>query len=59
MPDKLLSLSEVSALLKKPEVTIKRYARESLLPAVEKDGKLFFPEPSVRQYMAIEERLKK
>ncbi len=57
MSDKLLSLDEVCKMLDKPEVTVKRYARESLLPSVEKDGKLMFPEPSVLQYMEIEKRL--
>ena len=59
MTDKVLSLDEVCKMLDKPEVTVKRYARESLLPSIEKDGKLMFPEASVHQYMSIEKRLKK
>ncbi|MCP5205578.1 MAG: helix-turn-helix domain-containing protein [Hahellaceae bacterium] len=59
MSDKLLTLDEVCKLLDKPEVTVKRYARESLLPSVKKDGQLMFPEASVQQYISIEQRLKK
>lgn len=59
MSDKLLSLDEVCKLLDKPEVTVKRYARESLLPSVKKDGQLMFPEGSVQQYIDIENRLGK
>lgn len=57
MSEKYLSLSEVCKMLDKPEVTVKRYARESLLPSVEKDGQLMFPEGSVKQYIQIEQRL--
>lgn len=59
MSDKLLSLEEVCKLLDKPEVTVRRYARESLLPSVQQNGKLMFPEKSVQQYMDIEKRLKR
>jgi predicted site-specific integrase-resolvase len=59
MSEKLLTMSEVCKLLDKPEVTIKRFARESLLPTVEKNGQLLFPEAPVRQYMAIEQRVRK
>lgn len=58
MSDKLLPLSEVCKMLDKSEVTVRRYARESLLPSIEKDGQLMFPEGSVKQYMEIEKRLK-
>src|SRR5690606_23293689 len=37
---KLLDLAEVSRLLNKPEVTVKRYARESLLPTVKQGASL-------------------
>ena len=55
---KLLSLTEASSLLNKPEVTIKRYARESLIRSVKVDGNLMFPEDAVKKYLEIESRLK-
>ena len=54
---KMLTLAEVSQLLDKPEVTVKRYARESLLPSVKSGGNLMFPEDAVKRYMEIEKRL--
>ncbi len=54
---KLLALSEVCKMLEKPEVTVKRYARESLLPSVKKGKDLMFPEDAVLRYMEIEKRL--
>ena len=59
MSNKLLTLDEVCKLLNKPEVTVKRYAKESLLPSENKDGQLMFPEASVQQYIEIEKRLGK
>lgn len=56
---KLLSISETSKLLNKPEVTVKRYARESLIRSVKVDGNLMFPEDAVVKYLEIEKRLKK
>lgn len=56
---KLLSISETSQLLNKPEVTVKRYARESLIRSVKVDGNLMFPEDAVVKYLEIEKRLKK
>ncbi len=56
-PDKLLTLPEVCKLLNKPEVTVKRYARESLLPSQKQNGQLVFPETAVKKYMEIEKRL--
>ena len=37
---KLLSLSDVCKMLSKPESTVKRYARESLLPSVKEGSNL-------------------
>ncbi len=54
---KLLSLTQVSKMLNKPETTVKRYARESLLPAVKEGNTLMFPEDAVIKYMEIEKRL--
>lgn len=54
---KLLSLAEVSKMLDKPEVTVKRYARESLLPSIKQGSDLMFPEDAVLKYMEIEKRL--
>lgn len=54
----LLSLTEASTLLKKPEVIVKRYARESLIRSVKVDGNLMFPEDAVKKYLEIESRLK-
>ena len=56
--EKLLTVSETSALLNKPEVTIKRYARESLIPSVKVDGNVMFSESAVHKYLEIEKRLK-
>ncbi|TNC81277.1 MAG: DNA-binding protein [Oleiphilus sp.] len=53
----LLSLTEVSKLLDKPEVTIKRYARENLLPSVKEGSDLKFPEDAVKRYLEIEKKL--
>ncbi len=58
MSGKLLSLQEVCALLDKPEVTVKRYARESLLPSVKEGSELKFPEDAVLRYIEIEKKLK-
>ena len=44
-------------MLSKPENTVKRYARESLLPSVKDGGNLLFPEDAVIKYMEIEKRL--
>lgn len=54
---KLLDLAEVSKLLNKPEVTVKRYARESLLPSIKQGSQLKFPEDAVLKYMEIEKKL--
>tara|TARA_B100000446_G_scaffold157696_1_gene155255 strand:- start:117 stop:299 length:183 start_codon:yes stop_codon:yes gene_type:complete len=54
---KLLSITETSSMLNKPEVTIKRYARESLIRSVKVDGNLMFPEDAVVKYLEIEKRL--
>lgn len=57
MSAKLLSLAEVSTLLDKPEVTIKRYARENLLPSVKEGSELKFPEDAVKRYQEIANKL--
>ncbi|MDX1451079.1 MAG: helix-turn-helix domain-containing protein [Oleiphilaceae bacterium] len=57
MSAKLLSLAEVCKLLDKPEVTVKRYARESLLPSVQEGKELKFPEDAVKRYIEIEKKL--
>lgn len=54
---KLLSITETSSMLNKPEVTVKRYARESLIRSVKVDGNLMFPEDAVVKYLEIEKRL--
>lgn len=54
---KLLSLAEVCKMLDKPEVTVKRYARESLLPSIKQGNELVFPEDAVMKYIEIEKRL--
>ncbi len=58
MGQKLLDLAEVSRILNKPEVTIKRYARESLLPSVKDGASLKFPEDAVMRYLELEKKLK-
>ncbi|MCP5161073.1 MAG: helix-turn-helix domain-containing protein [Hahellaceae bacterium] len=58
MSDKLLTLAEVSKLLDKPEVTVKRYAKESLLPSVKQGADLMFPEAAVLKYIEISKKLK-
>jgi len=54
---KLLTLAQVCNLLDKPEVTIKRYAKESLLPSVKQGKELLFPEDAVIKYQEIAKRL--
>jgi len=54
---KLLTLAEASQMLDKPEVTVKRYARESLIQSVKQDGSLLFPEDAVKKYLEITKRL--
>lgn len=56
--EKLLTVSETSALLNKPEVTIKRYARESLIPCIKVDGNVMFSESAVHNYLKIEKQFK-
>lgn len=55
--EKLLTLAEASAMMNKPEVTVKRYARESLIRSVKQGNELMFPEDAVKKYMEIEKRL--
>jgi predicted site-specific integrase-resolvase len=54
---KLLTLAEASAMMNKPEVTVKRYARESLIQSVKQGADLMFPEDAVKKYIEIEKRL--
>jgi len=54
---KLLTLAEVCKMLNKPESMVKRYARESLLPATKDGSNLLFPEDAVLKYIEIEKRL--
>ena len=56
--EKLLSIAETSKLLDKPEVTIKRYAREKLIPNVQVNGSIMFAESAVMKYLEITKRLK-
>lgn len=55
--DKLMTVAEAAAYMKKPEVTIKRWARESLLQSVKQNGEFFFKEEALQKYMEIEKRL--
>lgn len=59
MSSTLLSLSEVSAILGKPEVTIKRLAREHLLESVMEGKDIKFPEEDVKRFLEISKRLQK
>ncbi len=59
MSTTLLSLSEVSAILGKPEVTIKRLAREHLLASVMEGKDIKFPEDDVKRFLEISKRLQK
>lgn len=54
---KLLSLDEVCKILEKPEVTIKRLAREHLLNSVKEGNELKFPEEDVMKFKEIAGRL--
>jgi len=54
---KLLSLADVSKILNQPESTVKRYARESLLPSIKEGSNLLFPEDAVIKYLEITKRL--
>jgi len=53
---KLLTLAEACAILDKPEATVKRYARESLIPSVKENGNFMFPEEAVKKYLEISKR---
>ena len=55
--EKMLTLAEASAMMGKTEVTVKRYARESLIKSVKQGNELMFPEEAVKKYMEIEKRL--
>lgn len=59
MSANLLSLAEVSAILGKPEVTIKRLAREHLLESVMEGKDMKFPEDDVKRFLEISKRLHK
>lgn len=59
MSANLLSLAEVSAILGKPEVTIKRLAREHLLESVMEGKDMKFPEEDVKRFLEISKRLHK
>jgi len=54
---KYLTLAETSKILGKPEVTVKRYARESLILSKKEGGELVFPEDAVKKYLEITKRL--
>ena len=54
---KLLSLTEACEILGKPEATVKRYARESLIRSVKDNGNFMFPEDAVHKYLEISKRL--
>lgn len=54
---KLLTLAEASKILGKPEATVKRYARESLIKSIKENGVLMFSEDAVMKYLEISKRL--
>ena len=54
---KLLTLAETSEILGKPEATVKRYARESLIKSTKESGELLFLEDAVMKYLEISKRL--
>ena len=54
---KLLSLAETCEILGKPEATVKRYARESLIRCVKENGTFMFHEDAVHKYLEISKRL--
>lgn len=59
MSANLLSLAEVAAILGKPEVTVKRLAREHLLESVMEGKNIKFPEEDVKRFLEISKRLHK
>jgi excisionase family DNA binding protein len=59
MSANLLSLAEVAAILGKPEVTVKRLAREHLLESVMDGKNMKFPEEDVKRFLEISKRLHK
>lgn len=57
MSDKILGLDEVCQLLDKPEATIKRYARESLLTNIGDEEEYKFNKEEVMRYLDFQKRL--
>ena len=57
MSDEILALDEVCRLLDKPEATIKRYARESLLTNIGNEEAFMFNKEEVMRYLDFQKRL--
>ncbi|NRD75312.1 DNA-binding protein [Shewanella sp. VB17] len=57
MSDEILGLDEVCQLLDKPEATIKRYARESLLTNIGDEEEFKFNKVEVMRYLDFQKRL--
>jgi hypothetical protein len=57
MSDEVLSLEETCMLLDKPEATIKRYARESLLTNIGDEEEFLFNKVEVMRYLDFQKRL--
>ena len=55
--EKLLTVAEAAAYMDKTEVTIKRWARESLLQSVKQNGEFMFKEEALKKYMEINSKL--
>lgn len=57
MSDDILGLDEVCEILGKPEATIKRYARESLLTNIGDENDFRFNKEEVMRYLDFAKRL--
>ncbi|ACA85008.1 MULTISPECIES: helix-turn-helix domain-containing protein [Shewanella] len=57
MSDEILGLDQVCEILGKPEATIKRYARESLLTNIGDEDEFKFNKEEVMRYLDFAKRL--
>lgn len=55
--NKLMSVAEAAAFMNKSEVTVKRWARESLIQSTKQNGEFMFEKSALVKYLEIEKRL--
>lgn len=54
--NELISVEEVSELLRVNEATVKRFAREKLIQSIDTEGELMFPRDAVMRYKTIHDK---